>query len=492
MRMMSFRRRVAIAGTALLVFVAAGLQAAVVETASASSGPVFPVMNTSETLPDGVYFRNSPHWDDTNRVFGLGVFAGERVQLECYAWGDAIGPSSNRVWDYVINVSRPTNYDGEPNQGYLSEHYINDGIAANTPDPGVPECGSPPTTTSPPPPAPQPHISLSQGATAPAGFWYDIAFSGFAADARVTATCMDSVSSVRTFTLQMSAGGTASGDGECYSNDGPDHWVATGSVVSNHVQWGPSKTQGGGQQGSQGGGGAGSPPQETQHDEPPPSYIAYPSLPSGSGLSKEPPASLLTQAHYAYLVAEFQTLMTFCLDVGFQNCYRSGEWYLGASGADFYLDFGSLMQALPTLQGQLQYWLRYNVGALVSQLRATPASSSVLKTFDTGGPSQNWFVFHQSAGYSDWYYTLGDFSVRMLGDVWIGAADSSGNREIRVSYRSFVFDTYDFAPGSKFGSFADLAAHGMAATFHEEGSSATIQKSASASSFDPSTLPLQW
>lgn len=116
--------------------------------ASAASGPIFTVMNTSETLPDGVWFRYAPHTADTTRTTGLGVYKNERVQLECYAWGDAVGPYANRLWYYVFNVTRPTN-NGVTNQGYLNAHYINDGKDANQLDAGVPQCGSQPQTVNP-------------------------------------------------------------------------------------------------------------------------------------------------------------------------------------------------------------------------------------------------------------------------------------------------------------------------------------------------------
>ena len=96
-------------------------------------------MNTSETLPDGVWFRNSPHTADTNRVTGLGVYLNENVQLQCYAYGDAVGPYNDTLWYFVVNTSRPTN-DGVSNQGYLNAHYINDGKQAGQIDSGVPAC----------------------------------------------------------------------------------------------------------------------------------------------------------------------------------------------------------------------------------------------------------------------------------------------------------------------------------------------------------------
>ncbi|OJY41564.1 MAG: hypothetical protein BGP03_20385 [Pseudonocardia sp. 73-21] len=101
--------------------------------------PTFTVMNTSEAPPDGVWFRRSPHTADTDRVTGHGVYRGERVQLTCYAWGDAVGAYGNRLWYAVTNVTRPT-VASAPNSGYLSAHYVDDGAAANQTVTGVPAC----------------------------------------------------------------------------------------------------------------------------------------------------------------------------------------------------------------------------------------------------------------------------------------------------------------------------------------------------------------
>ena len=104
--------------------------------------PTFTVMNTSETPPDGVYFRNSPHTADTSRITGLGVYANERVQLQCWANGDNVGAFSDHLWYRVTNVTRPSGSFGSfgTNAGYLNAHYINDGKNANVVDDGVPAC----------------------------------------------------------------------------------------------------------------------------------------------------------------------------------------------------------------------------------------------------------------------------------------------------------------------------------------------------------------
>lgn len=96
-------------------------------------------MNTSETPPDGVWFRNSPHTGDTSRITGLGIYRNEQVRLQCYGWGDSVGAYNDTLWYYVTDISRPTN-NGAPNVGWLNAHYINDGQRADVVDAGVPAC----------------------------------------------------------------------------------------------------------------------------------------------------------------------------------------------------------------------------------------------------------------------------------------------------------------------------------------------------------------
>jgi lysophospholipase L1-like esterase len=238
---------------ALIAGVAAvgAMVVAVAQPAGAASGPVFTVMNTSETPPDGVYFRNSPNWNDTSRTYGLGAFMNEQVQLECYAFGQAIGTYNNQLWYYVLNVSRPVNYDGQPNQGMLNAHYINDGQAANVVDAGVPAC----VNNSPAAAASTPVVTLAQGPAVAPGYRYSITVSGFPVDTDVSVTCYDSVSpgGLETFTVTTGPLGDFSATA-CYSADGPDHWVVVDGIESNHVTWGGSSGNGGGATGSGGNG----------------------------------------------------------------------------------------------------------------------------------------------------------------------------------------------------------------------------------------------
>ncbi len=214
-----------------LVLVGVGVDAPA-QADETTNGPVFTVMNTSETPPDGVWFRNSPRTSDTDRVTGHGVYAGERVQLRCYAWGDAVGAFNNTLWYKVLNLTRPTNA-GVANSGFLNAHYVDDGLVANQIDTGVPDCSA---TAAPP------SLSLAQGPVAPKGYRYAITLDHFAASSTVSITCYDSVSpgGFYTFSLSTDGSGHASTASYCYSGDGPDHWVTAGGVESNHVSWGAS------------------------------------------------------------------------------------------------------------------------------------------------------------------------------------------------------------------------------------------------------------
>lgn len=103
------------------------------------AAPVFPVMNTSEQPPDGVWFRNSARTADTDRVTGHGVYRGDQVRLTCHAWGEAVGVHANRLWYRVANLTRPA-VGARPNEGFLNAHYVDDGLVANQVAAGVPAC----------------------------------------------------------------------------------------------------------------------------------------------------------------------------------------------------------------------------------------------------------------------------------------------------------------------------------------------------------------
>jgi len=98
-----------------------------------SGGLVFTVFNAE----GGIYYRSSPHWNDTPKTVGVGVYNGDQVELICGAFGDAVGPYNDTAWSYVHNVTRPNIGDG-----WVNEHFINDGAVADHFVAGEPMCGS--------------------------------------------------------------------------------------------------------------------------------------------------------------------------------------------------------------------------------------------------------------------------------------------------------------------------------------------------------------
>jgi hypothetical protein len=85
-----------------------------------------------------------------------------------------------------------------------------------------------------------PRVTLGQGPAAPSGYRYAVSISAFAAGASVTIVCRDSVDPGGFFSFVITADGAGNGavSNQCYSGDGPDHWVTANGIESNHVAWG--------------------------------------------------------------------------------------------------------------------------------------------------------------------------------------------------------------------------------------------------------------
>jgi hypothetical protein len=121
------------------------------------AGLVFSIFNAE----GGIYYRNSPHWADTSAIPGVGVYNGDQVELICGAFGDPVGPFNDTAWSYVNNLSRPVG------DGWVDEHFINDGAPDNAFVSDEPTCGSGtpglsagggPGSPAPPPPPPPPPL----------------------------------------------------------------------------------------------------------------------------------------------------------------------------------------------------------------------------------------------------------------------------------------------------------------------------------------------
>ncbi|MEV6873928.1 hypothetical protein [Amycolatopsis sp. NPDC051128] len=143
---MKLRQRLGQVG-AVVIITAAGVVGAA-SAADSANLPVFPVMNTSEQPPDGVWFRYGPDPSQTTRTTGVGVYRGEHVRVKCYTIGTALGPYSNKIWYYAYDVERPT-AAGRSNEGWINTHYVDDGMTANHAHPSVPSCSGGGSTPAP-------------------------------------------------------------------------------------------------------------------------------------------------------------------------------------------------------------------------------------------------------------------------------------------------------------------------------------------------------
>ena len=123
--------------------------------AAQAAEPAYPVMNTSEYPPDGVYWRSAPDWNSAIRITGHGYYAGDSVRLKCWEYGSNVprpDGGSNLIWYQADNVTRPGSPVGA-NSGWMNAHFVNDGTGPNQVAPGVIRCGSTPPPPPPPPPA---------------------------------------------------------------------------------------------------------------------------------------------------------------------------------------------------------------------------------------------------------------------------------------------------------------------------------------------------
>jgi hypothetical protein len=100
-------------------------------TPAPTSGLVFTVFNAE----GGIYYRNSPHVNDTPQSPGVGVYNGDQVELICGATGDPVGPYSDTAWSKVKNLTRPG-----IGEGWVNEHYVNDGASSGAWPPGESIC----------------------------------------------------------------------------------------------------------------------------------------------------------------------------------------------------------------------------------------------------------------------------------------------------------------------------------------------------------------
>jgi hypothetical protein len=138
----------------------------------------------------------------------------------------------DEAWKHLINAALPTSCPPSTTKNQYSP---------------VSESGTPSRPAGTPPPAPgpgggSPRVSVGQGPPGPRGYRYAISVSGFPGGSQVTIVCRDSVDpgGFYTFLLGVDGGGDGSTSSQCYSGDGPEHWVTANGVESNRVVWGGS------------------------------------------------------------------------------------------------------------------------------------------------------------------------------------------------------------------------------------------------------------
>ena len=399
-----------------------------------------------------------------------GFAANTSVGIECY---DSVSPNGFYSFSLTTNSSGSASTASYCYSGDGPDHWVvAGGVQSNHVTWGGGGGGQP---TQPPAPGPA-TAHLSQGPSAPAGYRYAITLSGFSANSSVHIECYDSVSpsGFYAFTLTMNSSGGAFTQSYCYSGDGPDHWVTANGVESNHVAWGSSSS----------GGGGGTTTNPAPVTARPAGALATPP-PTESAPSPKPVNTSFTAfLKYAHVLWAMEGLLNGCKAASWDNCYQLGEHYLDATGTPVTIPMHQLIQQEGPLRAKFQYWLNDNVNKMTTALRATPSNQAAVVCFDTGGgiatgncpesqfPS-SWPQYKPSS--PNWVVALHTFSIRMIGDEWIGPADASGNRPVQIRYSSNMFDIYDFDPSDPvYGQFAGLAQLGWAAPFLETGSTGTV------------------
>ena len=86
----------------------------------------------------GVYWRWGPNSADYQAIAGYGEYDGYTVTLDCWAWGDPVGPYANHLW-YFAEQWSPTTYVGD-GMGWISDHYLNTPGTGANPQPIGPQC----------------------------------------------------------------------------------------------------------------------------------------------------------------------------------------------------------------------------------------------------------------------------------------------------------------------------------------------------------------
>ncbi|SHI29403.1 hypothetical protein SAMN02745244_00004 [Tessaracoccus bendigoensis DSM 12906] len=184
-------------------------------------------------------------------------------------------------------------------------------------------------------------------------------------------------------------------------------------------------------------------------------------------------------------LSRFKDLIASCGVRQWMVCYDMGKHYLKATGADYRLNIGDLIWEERPLWASYEYWLRTKVAEAKAEAATVPSDQSKVIPFSSGWQG------YDANGLNDWHFALGHFSFNVSGDLWVGPADSSGDRPVQLRYRTTMYDVYDFG-GREFGWAKELATAGWAAEYYVWAEGDTITKSATMNDLDPESLGLEW
>lgn len=87
----------------------------------------------------GVYWRSGPWEAAYQAIPGYGEYDGYTVTLDCWAYGDPVGPYGNRLWYYAEQWSPQPAAVGD-GRGWINDHYLDTPDTAANPQPIGAEC----------------------------------------------------------------------------------------------------------------------------------------------------------------------------------------------------------------------------------------------------------------------------------------------------------------------------------------------------------------
>lgn len=135
--------------TRRLQAVALAVTLAVIGTADARAA-TYTVVDADNDPYSGIYLRDGTSMANVRRILERYMLYGTHVELQCGAWGESVGPFSNRRWHQV----RVATGASAGQVGWIADRYLDTPNKANEATPGEPECGAqggtaPPTESAP-------------------------------------------------------------------------------------------------------------------------------------------------------------------------------------------------------------------------------------------------------------------------------------------------------------------------------------------------------